>query len=293
MSVHPVAIQGFAEGTNEIYDRARPSYRPSVLSHIRKSIPLERSSPLNIVEIGSGTGIFTRALLAHSEWKDDIKEIRAVDPSKGMRNHFEKSVIEQFNHGETEVPVKITVAEGTFTSTGIEDGWADMIVMAQAYHWAHPDYSSAQIEFHRILKPSGVVAYVWNHEDPVAAEWIASLHRMYDRYDGDVPQSRHEWWRVTFDTKETPVYREFFEDPVEETFKWVIPTTEDKVAERVRSKSFVAIMEREDKEEYEKLMKEVREMLGKKEKTWIDVQKGAFEYPYETIVITSRKKGNV
>lgn len=72
--------------------RARPSYQPSVLSYIRQSISKEGSSPLNIVEIGSGTGIFTRALLAHPDWSSSVAEIRAVEPSAGMRAQFAKTV---------------------------------------------------------------------------------------------------------------------------------------------------------------------------------------------------------
>lgn len=121
MVVHSIAQQGFGEGTNEVYDRfvqvifnvifkliescililisfcrARPSYQAVVLSHIRQSLPNSNlSSPLlNIVEIGAGTGIFTRALIAHPDWSSSIREIRAVEPSAGMRAQFEKTVIE-------------------------------------------------------------------------------------------------------------------------------------------------------------------------------------------------------
>lgn len=76
---------------------------------------------------------------------------------------------------------RVTVAEGTFDSTGVDQGWADLVVIAQvcsygphplsiqlilsqAYHWC-PDYEAASAEFSRILKSNGSVAYVWNLED--------------------------------------------------------------------------------------------------------------------------------
>ncbi|KAF9065607.1 S-adenosyl-L-methionine-dependent methyltransferase [Rhodocollybia butyracea] len=267
MAVHSLAQQGFAEGTNEVYDRARPSYQSSVLAHIRQSIPTERSSPFNIVEIGAGTGIFTRALLAHPDWSSSIAEIRAVEPSAGMRAQFEKTVLQNAN----EIKSKISIKEGSFTDTGIEEGWADMIVIAQAYHWADPAYDAASVEFGRILKPSGIVVYLWNLEDPDAAAWAGS------------PQYRLELWRATFDATKSPRYPTLFEQPSEDVFEWTIPTTVDAIVERVRSKSYIAVMEREKKEEFEKL-------IGEADKKWIDQDAGLFEYPYKTRVIVARRK---
>ena len=71
--------------------------------------------------IGAGTGIFTRALLAHPDWADAIGELRAVEPSEGMRSVFSKTVLDP----------RVSVREGTFDTTGIENGWADVVVIAQ------------------------------------------------------------------------------------------------------------------------------------------------------------------
>jgi phospholipid N-methyltransferase len=71
--------------------------------------------------IGSGTGIFTRALLAHIQWNAAIKQIKAIEPSEGMRSVFSQQVKDD----------RVTVAEGTFISTGIADSWADLVVIAQ------------------------------------------------------------------------------------------------------------------------------------------------------------------
>ncbi|KIK62581.1 hypothetical protein GYMLUDRAFT_164646, partial [Collybiopsis luxurians FD-317 M1] len=265
--------------------RARPSYQPSVLAHIRQNIPKERSPPFNIVEIGAGTGIFTRALLAHSDWATSIAEIRAVEPSAGMRAQFDKTVTSAPGLDGT----KVSVREGSFTSTGIEDQWADIVIMAQAYHWAHPNYDAASKEFARILKPSGVVVYVWNLEDQESAKWIAYLRGLYEKYEGDSPQFRLGLWRATFDPKISPAYPTLFEPPVEKSFQWAIPTTIQGVLERVTSKSYIAVLAQDKKEEYDKLMEDAREMLGREEKTWIDQKAGVFEYPYKTTLVIARK----
>ena len=71
--------------------------------------------------IGSGTGIFTRALLAHPTFGPAIKELRAVEPSAGMRDKFSESISDG----------RLSVSEGTFDHTGAKDGWADLVVVAQ------------------------------------------------------------------------------------------------------------------------------------------------------------------
>ena len=75
------------------------------------------------LRIGAGTGIFTRALLAHPEWSDSIAELKAVEPSQGMRDVFSKTVVE--------VDPRVSIVEGTFDTTRAEDGWADLVVIAQ------------------------------------------------------------------------------------------------------------------------------------------------------------------
>jgi len=177
-----------------------------------------------------------------------------------------------------------------YISTNIESGWADLVIMAQAYHWAHPNYDEATIEFARILKPSGAVVYLWNMEDiqSTTSPWVKSVRPLYEQYEAGSPQYRLGLWRATFDPAVSPKYPTLFEQPSEETFAWVIPTTQEAVLDRIHSKSYIAILAKESKEEYENLIEKVKETLGKSEKKWID--KGVFEYPYNTTVLVARKK---
>ena len=71
-----------------------------------------------------------------------------------MREQFAKTVHD----------ARVSAAEGTFDRTGVPDGWADVVIVAQAFHWC-PDYNKASIEFARVLKPGGIVALIWNLED--------------------------------------------------------------------------------------------------------------------------------
>jgi hypothetical protein len=56
-----------------------------------------------------------------------VRQLRAVEPSEGMRDVFMKTVRDD----------RVTVSVGTFENAGVEDGWADLVVIAQVYHNSH------------------------------------------------------------------------------------------------------------------------------------------------------------
>ncbi|KAI0362193.1 S-adenosyl-L-methionine-dependent methyltransferase [Trametes cingulata] len=271
-TVHSLAKEGFGSGTNELYDRARPSYQANALAHIRQAV--RSSPPLNVVEIGSGTGIFTRALLAHPDWSGSIKELVAVEPSEGMREVFTKSVTDP----------RVSTREGTFDATGVADGWADLVVIAQAFHWC-PDYDKAVAEFARILKPEGIVAFIWNLEDRNRAAWVAQLRDRIEKHESGSPQFRLGLWRAAFST---PSYVAKFDPPEENVWDYVLHGTRDIVVNRACSKSYIAVLKPEEKQ---KVIDDIDAILQRKDGlVWIDEEKGIFEYPYQTFLVISRKK---
>jgi hypothetical protein len=116
---------------------------------------------LNIIELGSGTGLFSRILLApptseYPTW--NIHSLYAVEPSEGMRTQWTKKhdgLVESgdFDPGRVAAGGEVQTLNGGFTDLsglksrlrerGEEEQWADLVVMAQAWHWAHPDYDAA------------------------------------------------------------------------------------------------------------------------------------------------------
>ncbi|KAJ7109424.1 S-adenosyl-L-methionine-dependent methyltransferase [Mycena epipterygia] len=269
--VHTIAQNGFGTG-NELYDRARPSYQPVALSHIRTAVKAD--SPINVVEIGAGTGIFTRAALAHPEWASAIKELRAFEPSEGMRDVFSKTISDK----------RVSIADGTFQQTSVEDGWADLVVVAQAFHWC-PDYARASEEFGRILKPDGVLAFIWNLEARDSAKWVAQVRDRIEAHEQNAPQYRLGLWRQAFDT---PAYQKVFEPPQEQTWSIPLPATQEIVIDRACSKSYITIL---SDEERAKVRKDLAAIVERGEdKVWINESEGAFEYPYETDVVICRRK---
>ncbi|KAG5645240.1 hypothetical protein DXG03_006657 [Asterophora parasitica] len=250
-TVHTLAQTGFNQA-NDLYDRARPSYQSKALSYIREVV--KSKSPVNIVELGAGTGIFTRALLAHPKWTSQVQQIKAIEPSPGMREVFSQTVQDQ----------RVTIEDGTFDTTGVEDNWADLIVIAQAFHWC-PDYDRASAEFARILKPDGVVVLIWNLEDRDRARWVAEIRNRIEKYESGSPQFRLGLWRQTFDTKS---YQQFFQPPVEKVWPYELPTTVDRAVDRASSKSYIVVLPEDEKAE---VQKDIRAVAEKGEdRIWVD-----------------------
>ncbi|KAI6103394.1 S-adenosyl-L-methionine-dependent methyltransferase [Pisolithus sp. B1] len=271
-NVHSIALSGFGAGTNELYDRARPSYPAQSLTFI-KSIAT-KSEPLNVVEIGAGTGLFTRALLSHPDWTSSIARLRAIEPSEGMRKVWSEKVTVE----------NATIEEGTFESTAVPDGWADLIVIAQAFHWC-PDHDKACTEFSRILKEDGSVVFIWNLEDRDRAGWVAQLRERIERHEHGTPQFRLGLWREAFTT---PSYLGNFEKPEENVWEYHLVTTESLCVDRALSKSYIAVLPPEEKD---KVASDLKTILARgDDRVWVDKSQGTFEYPYKTFVVVSRKQ---
>ncbi|KAN0123741.1 S-adenosyl-L-methionine-dependent methyltransferase [Russula decolorans] len=270
-SVHTIARSGFADGTNELYDRARPSYPSDALKYIRQEVPV--SGSLNIVEIGSGTGIFTRAILAHPDWASAVGMLTAVEPSEGMRTIFDKSVQDE----------RVSCQNGSFDNTGITNHSTDLVVVAQAFHWCQ-DYDAAAAEFARILKPGGIVALIWNLEDREAA-WVAQVRDLIEQFEQGTPQFRLDLWRALFGTQS---FQNFFHPHKERSWCYPLVSSLDIVIDRAMSKSYVAVQSEDVKA---KIKAGITEIVDRGDgKQWIDGDKGLFEYPYSTLVVVFQRK---
>jgi SAM-dependent methyltransferase len=201
--IHPAAAVGFARSA-EAYERARPDYPPETLE------PLRLSPELVIVDLAAGTGKLTRLLAGSGA------TVIAVEPVAEMR---------------AALPASVQVLEGTAERIPLDTASADLVTVAQAFHWFEGDAALAEI--HRVLRPGGRLALVWNRrvtEDPVnqAIEAILAPHR------AEVPTHRWNHWRATFE-------RTTLFGPLEEH---VFPSEQhlnaDGMADRIGSISFIA-----------------------------------------------------
>lgn len=124
------------------YVKYRPSYPAAAIDAILEG--LGNPEQLVAVDVGAGTGISSRLL------GDRKVRVLAIEPNAEMRQAAEPHPLVEFR-------------EATAEATQLPDASVDLVVCFQAFHWFNPE--PTLLEFHRILKPSGRVALVWNNRD--------------------------------------------------------------------------------------------------------------------------------
>jgi SAM-dependent methyltransferase len=153
-------------GLSDIYAKYRPSYPPAVIDTILNRCGLGCEELL--VDVGCGTGISSRL------FADRGVRVIGLEPNADMRARAAA-------HPAAEgVPVP-EYRDGRAEATGLPDGCADVVLSAQAFHWFAAD--TALREFHRILKPGGWVALLWNERDetePFTAAYGAVIRTLPD-----------------------------------------------------------------------------------------------------------------
>ncbi len=131
------AFDGLAAG----YDRHRPRYPEAIIDAIFAGVPV---APV-VADVGCGTGISTRAIAARAG------QVIGVDPGEDMLLTA-RSLSAAFSN--------IRFIRGTAEATTLADASVDVVLVAQAFHWF--DAKLALAEFHRILRPGGRCALLWN-----------------------------------------------------------------------------------------------------------------------------------
>jgi len=188
------------------YVKYRPGY-PDELFSFLQSVTTASSSlrstervQIEVVELGAGTGIFTRQLAA----KAFVKRICAVEPNDSMR---QAAVNEHFSSGD----VNVSYVQGTAERTGLPSASADIVLGAQCFHWF--DLSKALPEIERIGRPGAWCFAIWN--DRVEEGFNRSLERILlefskpyatlRRPDGTIQDLKHRipsGTEVAFDYKQ-------------------------------------------------------------------------------------------
>ena len=174
------------QGSADRYAGFRPDYPERLLSALSVAI-VEEPPPAGgvAVDVGSGTGIFTRQLRILLPAGTPIV---GVEPASDMRRKAEASA---------DVSSGITYVEGLAEKLPIQTGSARAVMAATAAHWF--DRAAFYNEAHRVLMPSGVLAiieYVRDDErSPAAAAVVDFLAqhggpRAYARPDYDA-ELRH------------------------------------------------------------------------------------------------------
>lgn len=125
------------------YRRYRPGYPPALTEWLLAEAGLKAGD--TVADIGSGTGLLSRDLLAAG------LRVQAVEPNAAMRAAAE---------AELGTFPGFTSIAGTAEATGLPDASVQLLTAAQAFHWFVP--AQARAEAQRVLAPGGAAALIWN-----------------------------------------------------------------------------------------------------------------------------------
>lgn len=234
--VHEAATAGYLRNV-EHYAQGRPTYHPAIARRV-----VDRYSSDPVVEIGAGTGIFTRQLA------DLGVKVIAVEPLVSMRTALSANV--------AEADVRLGSAE----QLPVETDSVDTVVASQSFHWFH--FRDALDEVHRVLRPGGHLVTVWNVRDQ-SVDWVAAYTKVIDGHAGTTPRHRDMAWRraINSDSRFGSVDEWRIDNP--------FPTTPDGVVARALSTSFIGALPDHVQDEVAKEIAAIVEPLGER-----------FDYPY-------------
>lgn len=167
------AVAGF-ESDADRYARGRPDYPAEVAGWLNNTLNLRPGK--TVVDLGAGTGKFTRRLI------ETGADVIAVEPAGAMRAKLAE--ISGLN-----------ILEGNADAIPLTDVSVDAIICAQAFHWFAT--KTALAEMARVLKPGGVLGLIWNTQDS-SVPWVKALGDITSVYEGDAPRFRSGKWSEAF-----------------------------------------------------------------------------------------------
>ncbi|MDP8910640.1 MAG: methyltransferase domain-containing protein [Actinomycetota bacterium] len=231
------------------YERGRPGYPADALAWLTAELGLRAGR--TVVDLGAGTGKLTRLLVSTAA------SVLAVEPGDAMRAQLVASV------------PGATALNGSAEAIPLPAESVDAITVAQAFHWFRPGPAIA--EMHRVLRPGGGVAILWNtrdDRDPLQRQvemLLASLR-------AKIPA------RDEHDPRDLLPASGLFSDVRHERFEHVQELDEDTFVERFTSVSFVSAALPAERDRIEA---ELRELVR-------DVAR-PIVIPYGTDVFVSRR----
>jgi SAM-dependent methyltransferase len=149
------------------YDAHRPDYPSELFDALESALgqPLLRAE---VLDVGAGTGIATRALAGRGA------KVVAVDPGPGVLSLL---------RARSTSRVRPVVGDGN--ALPLRDGAFDLVTYAQSWHWTDPQRSMPEAA--RVLHDRGVLAVFWNLLMADGHAWwerfAASCERLCGSYD--------------------------------------------------------------------------------------------------------------
>lgn len=155
------------------YARFRPSYPGALVDWVLAEADARPGD--RVADVGCGTGIVTRLLAERG------LDVVGIDPNEEMLAEARAAL------GPAEY------RRGEAAATGLDDASVALVTVAQAFHWFDADKALA--EFHRVLRPGGHAAAIWNLRagGPFMTDYEALLRRFSREY------SAVESWEKTLE----------------------------------------------------------------------------------------------
>lgn len=147
----PARAASFASVAEE-YERGRPGYPPEAIEW------LLGAAPLDVVDLGAGTGKLTAALVAAGH------RVTAVEPLAEMRAQLATRL------------GGVRIVTATAEETTLPDYSFDAVVAGAAFHWF--DRARVFDEISRLLRAPGVLGLLGNGFDDDGTRWAARLREI-------------------------------------------------------------------------------------------------------------------
>lgn len=135
----------------DAYDRGRPGWPAAAIEWLLGPEPLE------VLDLGAGTGKLTAALLAAGH------RVTALEPSAGMREVLAERL------------PAATVIDGKAEELPFGDRSFDAVVAGSAFHWF--DREPTLDEIGRVLRPPGIFGLLGNRYD-TSVDWQRRLRKI-------------------------------------------------------------------------------------------------------------------
>jgi ubiquinone/menaquinone biosynthesis C-methylase UbiE len=175
-----------------------------------------------VCDLAAGTGKLTRLLASTGA------RVIAVEPVEGMRAALAAAV------------PGVEILDGTAEAIPLDDAVLDGLTVAQAFHWFRFDEALAEV--HRVLRPGGTLAILFNERDE-RVPWVKTWNEVIEWHSRRIAYyQRTDWGGLLADKG--------FANVRYHAVEWLQPMTLDLIASRVRSVSYIAELDESGQQEY-------------------------------------------
>lgn len=254
--VHNVAAKGFHEDNVQLYDSARPEYPATTIRYIDSIIAdankRNNRSSSNIVELGSGTGKFTKSFLRNTNLSgSSLNTYVATDPSLPFLKKLESNLTGGNFHSWD-----LSAKPGAGSNIPSLSASVSAVLAAQCFHWMSDDHTLAEIS--RVCQPDSPFIMIWNYYD-CNVDWLRRLeydivdpiYAAQEKKDGSkTPRYATQDWQNAFKTE---LAKQKFHLPVK-FFKdsQTVVSSEAALIEKVLSTSVVNVLPDDEKDNVRK-----------------------------------------